>query len=271
MVHGAKLAGVAAFTLIAILVGEVKAAPLALTLTNTGPNGAVTLGGLQTGTYAAGVLDWKDTSNTPYYSYCIDVSHVISLNTTYYFNPLNASPYGSLPTEITSYISQAEMSAIGHLFADHVSGTGAPGNLLSSNHASITAANAAQFQVALWELVYDTPSAITVTGTAPTQTTQTSIPLWFKNLTAGDLQTATNWAKTAVTEATAGGNSIDSNLIVWASTDSQGHYTNPGQNQAFFSYTPGTPTVPLPSTVLGGLTLLGMLGVSRYRSSRKSD
>ena len=263
MIRKLFVAVVAAVSLCAVQAGAMS---MTLTLTGVGPTGTVTLGGTQSGldhgTFYAGVLDWKDGSNTPYYSYCIDDSHTISINNTYHFNALHANGTdGALPASLNYITSSAtKLSAIGYLFAQHDTGVGAPGDLLATNHNSISGSDASAFQVALWDVIYDTPGSLAISGNS----TSLSIPLSFSDLSPGSLSTADSWAVAAINAAVANSNYVNPNLIMWAATDS-------GQNQAFFTYSPNTPVAPAPSSVFGGLALLGVLGASKLRRRSSND
>lgn len=241
---------VAAFLVLGFGCKLAGAASITLTLTGAAPAGTVTLAGLDNGNAYAGVLDWKDGGGIKYYTYCVDVQHSIFVNSTYTFNEV------SLSTLFPGAANTAKVNAIKNLWVQHIAG---PSNIDTTAHvALITNEAAAEFQVALWDLLYNYDSTGNHLGTSQ---------LTFSNpgngLTTGDLttilNTTTGWAKQAYLAGTYTGN-----LNIQAL-----QATNGGQNQALYlGVTQNTPPVPLPSSAACGFAMFAMIGFAKLRNAR---
>jgi hypothetical protein len=234
-----------------------KADSITLTLTGAGPTGIVEASGTalpaaqQSGVWTyAGVLDWKDAATSaPVYTYCIDIVHDIAGGQTHTFD---ISPTDLSVSNPSTLFSAAVVRAINNLWRDHSSGLGAPGLLDSTAHVTaISNDDAATFQIALWEVIYDFQNNNTGTLLSP-------LPLSFSNLTAGDAGLAQTWATAAYTDA----GTANVGLEALVATDGS-------QNQAIFLQAAGAPPLPAPLSVIGGVMLLGLIGTAKWVRRRR--
>jgi hypothetical protein len=258
-----KLPLVLGCTILLLGFGRVFGDPVNLTLLNVSPGGDIDMfdsGVLPSGDYGDGVLDWSNnypTISTPnVFTYCVDVNSVIYFGGLYHFNSEATLPSGGPFT-------QAEMYGIDELWNAQLAGfletlgnnIGMPA--LDSNN------EAADLQVALWDVIYDGGSA---TGTGP---------LSFSNNTAGGNldTTAFAWANAA---ATAAQNDITNNTPPSSPLLNFLDATDGGQNQIFIGGVSSPPpsTTPLPTAATSCLVLLGVVGslgvAAKVRSSKRS-
>lgn len=207
----------------------------------------------------AGVLDWTDTSSGPnngatYYTYCIDVASIIYQNQSYcYGNPAPLTSGGSLG------FSTQQVNAIYTLWTDPFFKDA--GNLSSAASVSaISQTSAGEFQVALWDILYNVDSTNnTLDGTALNFVQNES------NLSSGDLSCA-------LAEANYDYSHANSSALANPGVDAL--LTTSGQNQAIYvgGVGPFVTAAPLPGSFAAGLILLlGLAGVgsaSRFRTNR---
>jgi hypothetical protein len=192
----------------------------------------------------AGVLDWTDTpgnSSPDYFTYCVDVNSVIYTGTTYNFLAPQAITSASL-------FSSKVINAVQNLWQDEpteaqlVAGAGA-------SPPALTGQQAAEFQIALWDIIYNGSSGTLLDGSSNTS------PLYFSgDNPSGSISTALSWANQAYNVDTRD-NSAYQNVDVMVATDG-------GQNQAIYISTMGPATatvVPLPRACISGVVLFGLM------------
>jgi len=250
-----KLWSGAGLALLLLALASQSRADISLTLTGSGPAGGVLALGTalpptqQTGVgVIAGVLDWTDGSN-PVYTYCIDIVHDIGTGQTHTFN---ISPTDLNVNDPSTLFSAPVVRAINNLWNDHSTGVGAPGLLDTTAHVNaISNANAAMFQIALWEVIYDFKNDNTGTLLSPA-------PLSFLNLSDGDLATANSWAVQAYTDV----GTANVGLEALVATDGS-------QNQAIFLQASGAEPTPAPLSAIGGMALLGLIGTAKWIRRRR--
>jgi len=228
---------------------RVNANTLNLAFSGVNPTGTVKLGGINTEDVYAGVINWTnlDTSATQY-TYCIDISHNL-------FSP------GDFTTESLSNsnlsLTAPEIQAIQNLFYDHsapAEPTG-PGNIDTTGPLNISpnpGVLAAEFQVALWDAIYNWSGGVHVDNL-------TFADDGSGQLNASEIAIAQGWASAA----------YSGTLTRGANENVEGLYDATNQNQAaYLGVITNTPAVPTPSAAFGGFVLLGVVGVARYRRRR---
>lgn len=263
-----KFAGfICGIALAAVPVSRVSADSLQLTGAN--PAGTVNLYGsalipdlgnatTQVDAYA-GVLNWTDTStnpNTAVYTYCIDVASIIYVGNPYTFSypPVALTPSVNLgyPTNGGDLTTQ-QVNAIYTLWTDPYFHDA--GNLTSAaTVAAIGQTYAGEFQVALWDILYNVDSTNnTLDGTALNFAPNN--PLGGSSLTSGELSGALGEAYTDYANA--------SSSTLGANPGIDALITTNGQNQAIYigGSGPFVTAVPLPASFGAGLALLGLAGV----------
>lgn len=229
-----------------------------LQLTGAGPAGTVYLYGSalpspytdaahQVDAYA-GVLDWKDTTNnTTVYTYCIDVAAIIYTGQTYNFNSPVDLGSASLP------FTTQQINGIYNLWTDTHFGLA---NGVNGPVTSASQQDAAMFQVAIWDILYNDGS-----------TSLTNSALSFANPSDGldstSLQNALTYANQDYNAPAPSGNPGVFALVA----------TDGSQNQALYigGTLPPATTVPLPASSSAGLALLGICGIAgagRFRANR---
>jgi hypothetical protein len=198
----------------------------------------------------AGVLDWKDTNtNLPVYTYCVDVAAIIYTGHTYQFETLQPLTASSLP----SFTSQ-EINGIYNLWTDSnfATATGVNGPVTTA-----TPQDAAMFQVAIWDILYNNGS-----------TSLTNSALSFAGPSNGlDLTSLQNALNYAHADYNAGPASNPGVMALIA--------TDGSQNQALYIGSTGHQSaVPLPASFTAGIALLGLLGAAgawRIAANRKQN
>lgn len=245
----------------ALLIGIPVSGALAdsLQLLGAGPAGTVNLygtalpspyndtdGSKQVDVYA-GVLDWKNTvTNASVYTYCIDVGAIIQTGHTYTFNGLQ--PLGS----VSLGFSTAEIDGIYKLWTDTRFGTatGVSGPLTSA-----TPQDAAMFQVAIWDILYNNGS-----------TSLTNTALSFSGpgngLDSTHLLAALSYANDDYTHGTSSNPGVDA-FVATDGSQNQALYISGGGHQS---------PAPLPASFTAGaglLVLLGTAGLCRRAANQK--
>jgi len=231
------LAGLALF----LSAGLAKASSITLTYQGSGPDGQVKLSGpalpsqYSSGvTVYAGVLNWTGSSN--FSTYCIDVNGAIFPQNTYTFTQVDLAT--------STLFSPTIRSAIISLFAQHP----AAGYVGENITPSMSGADAATFQTALWDIVEN----YLPDGTPNPGNLVFSDPFGF------DPTVSQTWAQNAFATS-----STPSNFVVQAFVVDDGQ----GQNQVFIvpeTVNGGLP-VPSPASFAGGILLLSGLLIRRNR------
>jgi len=241
---------VAALALVSagVLVSEARADSVNLTFEDSGPTGTVRINGSavpaneQGITVYAGVLNWHDTFNvnSKLYTYCIDLAHTISTGSQYNFDIVN----------LDSLFSTKVVHAIENLWNDNRFGTA--GQIDTASHvAGISALQAAQFQIALWDIISNSG------GGSNDSLSAAALQFAGGSLSPSELTAALDWANDDYT-ADPPAQVFSLQALVATSGD--------GQNQAIYLGGPArTEPVPLPLSWSGGLALLGLFGVVSYR------
>ncbi len=229
------------------------------------------------------ILVWSDQSSSTslpstIYTYCVDI-----VGNIYSGLPYTLSNDGAMTASnannngITQLESPSVIAAIDNLFANVPGGLPLPGG--SANSTSATIVSDAQFQAALWAIIYDNSylGLSTATATAFGQLPTSTLPFTMSNyysiasgdpLTPAELATAFGWAQGAwknTLTPMAGAGLSGGTLDLLAVTD-PGDETanNEGQSQIYLGYTPASATTPLPASLAGGLVLLGLVGMLRW-------
>jgi len=190
----------------------------------------------------SGVLNWLDLSVNPHtslQSFCIDINHDISLGGTYTFTlggQVNTASNGGDSLLTTTIVTQ--IYALWNHFG-------------TSNLSSMTNGQANSFQVALWDILYNSASS---TGAGPVQISSTDSGIQA-NIDTGFSMAA--WAA-ANPDAT---NSNFLNTMIFTSSE--------GQEQIYIGPPVGAPVpAPLPSAFVGSLGLLAVVGLFSWRRSQ---
>lgn len=221
------------------------------------------------------VLTWTDLSTgaantlgaTTLETYCVDVIGNINFNTPYNLNidgPLVANAGHD------SYLTTGVVEAISTLFAKYPSGLVTPGSP-ETNGGAGTVASDAEFQAALWAIIYDNSSLATATLSQFENTASPALPLMMTSSnTASVLSTAFTMAQTAWNAQGTGTppNSLDVMIVNDPATE--GDPNDQGQSQIYIGEpNSSTTTTPLPASFAGSLALFGLMGiVSRPRRAK---
>jgi hypothetical protein len=190
----------------------------------------------------AGVLNWVDQStnpNTDYATFCIDINHSVSTGDSY----PNYAVTGTLSGD--SSLSANAVKAISYLWNHDLPGT-------------LTNENAAQFQIALWDLIYDYDSTGTINGDLTVSTPNANYAQYGPLVTSGptgDIGIAAGWASTAWANYST--TTVNSDLYTLIAPVSG------GQSQLYYLGGPSLNhnSVPLPKSMPAGMALFGLLGV----------
>jgi hypothetical protein len=223
------------------------------------------LGGYSGDTFYAGVMNWTETNpSQSVYTYCIDVASVIDANVPYHFSaPAQvglASGNGSGITWTTNIVN-----AVKSLWNDPVSskygqvGIGVNLPVDAQNTVVQNDIGAAEFQVALWDIIYD--GGLQVTTPPPAGSTQVA----FNSLNPGDLTTAFNWANQAYADGATYALATNVQTLTADPTGSS-------QNQAMYLFLGSTgnqSSTPLPPSLSGGLVLLGIVATQKWAARRR--
>lgn len=199
-----------------------------------------------TGNIRAGLMNWTQTAftgsgtlvgnNSNFVTYCIDLAQNVNSNTfnvtsdaSTVPNPLTST--GSLTTAWAGDSTKTKEAALKRLYAKHFNAANTSGDY----HAA--------FQLAVWEIIFET-----TTGD--------------KSLTSGTtlstgVAAAISQASLFVTNLYDGGTFAEGSFV----------YLTGNNNQDQIFYRPlsfgDLPVIPLPAASLGGLMLLGMIGAKR--------
>jgi hypothetical protein len=241
--------------------GRVFGDTLNLTLLNVSPGGDIDMsdpGVLANGDYGDGVLDWSNNypliSTPNVFTYCVDVNSVIYFGGLYHFNSEATLPSSDDP------FSLAQAYGIEELWNENAEGFVETLGINIGMPALDSNAEAANLQVALWDVIYDGGS---LSGAGP---------LSFSGDTAGDLGTAFGLANTAALAAAA---DIADDTTPAPSQLNFLDATDGGQNQIFIGGLTSPNTAPLPTPASSSLVLLGVLGTlgiaSKIRGSKRSN
>jgi hypothetical protein len=197
-------------------------------------------------------LNWTDTTtSTVYNTYCVDISSVIGIGDWYY---MNQESLGSLPT---SPYNGNVIDGIETLVYNNYSGFY---DTLFGLGSLDTATEAAELQIALWDIIYNPENATTLYDGS-----QMSSPLYFSH-DSTDLGTALGLANAAYGKGAPANNS---GLMAFQAVIGTALGDN-GQNQIFLtlniSPTGDSNPVPLPTTASTSVALLcGMGGFAAVR------
>jgi hypothetical protein len=244
------------------------AGDLTLTLDGPGPTGTVVLSGTalpsgyQSGVNCyAGLLEWNQVVSTPptpapIYTYCIDVASIITSGKTYYFEQENLATATQYNTT-TPLFPATVVDAIENLWIDQP----ILGN--TSNGSTISASGAAEFQVALWDIINNWNG---VTGSGAGIKSPSTV-LNFSSPSDGFTQTELNdaisttsplgWAEIAYSQGVPKSGPLLQALVA----------TDGSQNQAIYI---GPDPAPVPRSFFSGLVLFGMIATAtKSRRMRK--
>jgi hypothetical protein len=226
-----------------IISGSAKADTMTLTFNGVTPWGTTVLAGADNGAVFAGVMNWLDQSNNPVYTYCIDVNHSVPVGSnTYTVETLNTGNLNFDP---------AAQTAIKNLFALHLASNG-PANI----NATPTFSNldAAEFQIALWDLIYNYSNGVHLGADALTFAPYNGVP------DAGQISAVTDPSTGWAAQAYAAPASTGANL------DVEALYLDGAQNQGIFlGVVNQLNPVPLQSSLVGGIALLALLAAVRAK------
>jgi hypothetical protein len=256
------------FALGLVVLGANQAFGLSLTLLGAGPTGEVymtasPLGAYNGDNFYAGVLDWKKSSeagSTPdYFTYCVDIASVIFINGSYSFNQ---ETVGTLSSNLPATFPTAVMNGIENLWDQNLTGFQDTLHTLTSTdkYALETNTEAAELQIALWDIIYNGSSGTLLSGESK------SSPLYFSN---PNIPGSVDAAMTLANNAYKVGHAPSDNapgLTALQATDGS-------QNQIYLGATPttggtGVTLAPAPNSLLAFLMLLGSVGVYRVALSR---
>ncbi|HEY1687148.1 MAG TPA: hypothetical protein VGG19_20475 [Tepidisphaeraceae bacterium] len=226
--------------------GVASADSVTATLNNCSPSEIVNVyyQGQYAGQGYAGSINWTATSSTgstaptgSFSTYCDDLTQDVYIGSTYTYNivPMINSPDPAPPTNpgFTTGMSATLAQDITNLYSLEYDGIG------NSND------KAAAFQIAIWEMEYETNS-----GTPDVS----SGNFYVTGETALAQTLANQYASSA---ETAGQLSFHNQILDMTSATAQDQlFIGPPSLQ-------GAPPVPAPAAVLGGLPLLGILGIAR--------
>ena len=226
-----------------IVSGSAKADTMTLTFNGVTPWGTTVLAGTENEAVFAGVMNWLDPSNNAIYTYCIDVKHSVPVGSnTYTVESLNTGNLNFDP---------AAQTAIKNLFALHLASNG-PANIDAA--PTFSNLDAAEFQIALWDLIYNYSNGLHLPADALTFSPYNGVP------DAGQIAAVTDPTTGWAAQAYAAPASTGANL------DIQALYLDGAQNQSLFlGVVNQLNPVPLQSSLVGGIGLLALLAVVRVR------
>jgi hypothetical protein len=201
----------------------------------------------------AGVLNWVDQStlpNTDYATFCIDINHSVSTGTSYPSYSVSGAPVSTTANGGDSLLNANLVGAIYYLWNNYLPTT-------------LTNQTAAQFQIALWDVIYDYNTS-TAQGTVgainnnlTVSTPSNGYSQYGRLVTSGptgDIGIAAGWATSAWQHYNSNIGTADLYTLIAP--------TSGGQNQLYYL---GGPTLnhnstPLPKSTPAGLALFGLLG-----------
>lgn len=180
----------------------------------------------------AGVFNWTRTGGTHvgaptgnFTSFCIELNQNISTGNSYTYNVINLAdaPNPGLPVPGVNGMGAAKASDIKKLWAAYRSSV-------------VGATTAAAFQVAVWEIVYETTSTYSVSNGSGN---------FYLTNAAGVVAQANTWLSSL------GSLTAEANLAALSNDDYQDQVV----------------AVPLPPAVLAGMGLMTVMGVGYVRRS----
>jgi hypothetical protein len=219
-------------------------------------NNVVSLDGTQEAG-GVGAIQWTPASasnnapfNAPFATFCIDIPDHIFLGATYTFTTgslANAPQPSAYPTGTSGPMGAGKAAELGELYAQDFSAAGAAG-----------ADGLAAFQLAIWNIVYDTdtsvsPGAGTFFAVGGPSIDPISIGLantWLSTLTPSPTAANVLQALIATPMGTSGTGSAD------------------GQDQIVINPFQTTGDTPLPSAAVGGGVLLAGLAAVSLKKNR---
>jgi hypothetical protein len=142
---------------ILVTAAHADASPVLMDFTGLGRAEKVSIGGVRTGTFWAGELNWNWYSPAPsgfddaFYSYCVDVIHNISSRQTVDVGLMSEKP------ETTPLVAGGTLRAA-WLFSEYAAGIHEMNPLAGGDAA------AAALQLAIWEVLYDSDLSLQTTG-----------------------------------------------------------------------------------------------------------
>jgi hypothetical protein len=226
-----------------VVAGSANASTMTLTYQGAAPAGTVTLGGVLDATSVAGVMDWLDPSNNYVFTYCIDVQHHVPANSNTY--TVEGLSTGNLN------LDSAAQTAIANLFALHLPSNG-PSNILTT--PTFSALEGAEFQIALWDLIYNYSNGVHLGSDALTIAPYLGTP--DAGQIAAVIDPTTGWAAQAYAAPASTGANLDVEALYLDGAQDQG---------VFLGVVNQVNPVPLQSSLVGGIGLLALLAGVRAR------
>ncbi|MGE5612114.1 MAG: hypothetical protein ACM359_22900 [Bacillota bacterium] len=222
---------------------SVQAAKVTASLGSVSPSARVTINSSVTDT--AGMFNWTRSSTidanndwaydpkagSEFQAFCIELPQTVSLNTSYVFEvkDLKDAP-------LTAAMGATKANYLRELWATY----------FDADQFKLDAKNAAAFQVAVWEIVYENLGQGLNASAGSYQ---------FSSATAGVINQANTWLGALTGLPTA---DLD-NLRALVSTSRQ--------DQVFLTNAP-IPSVPLPVSAWAGMVLFAGMGIAKVRKAR---